>query len=177
MTTRLVLGAAIVLVVIVAGAVYAKAMRGVPPIHDISTDTNDPPLFVDVLPLRAGAKNSATYGGSAVASLQRAAYPDVVPIDLALTPAAAFARARDVASAMGWVIVSADSSAGRIEATATTHWLRFKDDVVIRIRPRDGGCRVDMRSVSRIGRSDLGKNASRIREFSARVRGSAGGSP
>jgi uncharacterized protein (DUF1499 family) len=71
---------------------------------------------------------------------------------------------------MQWEIVATDSSAGRIEATATTRVFRFKDDVVIRIRPRDSGSRLDIRSVSRIGGSDLGKNASRIRDFIARLR-------
>ena len=167
---RPILTATIVLAVAVAGAACAKVAGGSPAIHDITTDTNDPPTFVDVLPLRAGARNSATYGGSDVAALQRAAYPDILPVDLAITPAAAFAKARTAASAMGWALVSANSSGGRIEATATTRWLRFKDDVVIRVRPREGGSRVDVRSVSRVGRNDLGKNAERVRAFIGRIR-------
>ena len=152
-------------VIIVGVAACARLAGGAPPIHDITTDTNDPPLFVDILPLRAGARNSAAYGGSEIAALQHAAYGDIVPVDLAIPVAAAFERALATANAMGWAIVATDSSAGRIEATATTRVFRFKDDVVIRIRPRDGGSRLDIRSVSRIGSSDLGKNASRIREF------------
>jgi uncharacterized protein (DUF1499 family) len=139
-------------------------------IHDVTTDTNDPPLFVEILPLRAGARNSAVYGGSQVAEAQHAAYPDIAPVDLAISPAATYAHALAVANAMQWEIVATDSSAGRIEATATTRVFRFKDDVVIRIRPRDSGSRLDIRSVSRIGGSDLGKNASRIRDFIARLR-------
>ncbi|HJR53568.1 MAG TPA: DUF1499 domain-containing protein, partial [Gemmatimonadota bacterium] len=54
---------------------------------------------------------------------------------------------------------------GRIEATATTPWFGFKDDVVVRIRPEAGGSRVDVRSVSRVGRSDVGTNARRIEEY------------
>ena len=167
----------VTIVFILGVATCAKLAGGAPPIHDITTDTSDPPLFVDVLPLRASARNSADYGGSRVALLQRAAYPDIVPIDLALAPAAAFAKARAAANAMGWAIVAADSSAGRIEATATTRVFRFRDDVVIRIRPRDGGSRLDIRSVSRIGGSDLGKNASRIREFIVRLRESVSRAP
>ena len=175
MKTRLILTVTIVLVVSVATC--ARLAGGAPPIHDITTDTNDPPLFVDVLPLRVGARNSAAYGGSGVAALQHAAYPDIVPVDLAIAPAAAFAKALSAANAMGWALVAADSSAGRIEATATTRVFRFRDDVVIRIRPRDAGSRVDIRSVSRIGGSDLGKNASRIREFIVRLRESVAHAP
>ena len=158
------------MVFIVSIAACAKLAGGAPPIHDITTDTNDPPLFVDILPLRAGARNSAVYGGSRIAALQHAAYADIIPADLVMAPAEVFAKALATARAMGWAVVATDSSAGRIEATATTRVLRFRDDVVIRIRPRDGGSRLDIRSVSRFGGSDLGKNASRIREFMARLR-------
>lgn len=163
MKTRLLLPAT--LVCIVGVATCAKLARGAPRIHDITTDTNDPPLFVDILPLRADARNSAVYGGSQVAASQHAAYPDIAPVDLAIAPAAAFAKALAIANAMGWALVASDSAAGRIEATATTRVFRFRDDVVIRIRPRGGGSRLDIRSVSRFGGGDLGKNASRIREF------------
>ncbi len=67
---------------------------------------------------------------------------------------------------MGWKIVDENQAEGRIEATATTRWFGFKDDVVIRIAPSGGnGSRVDVRSVSRVGRSDVGTNARRIRAF------------
>jgi uncharacterized protein (DUF1499 family) len=168
MKARLILPATMVFIVGVATC--AKLAGGAPPIHDITTDTNDPPLFVDILPLRAGARNSAVYEGSRIAALQHAAYPDIAPVDLAITPAAAFAKALATANAMGWALVATDSSTGRIEATATTRVFRFRDDVVIRIRPRDGGSRLDIRSVSRLGGSDLGKNASRIREFLVHLR-------
>jgi len=138
----------------------------VPPIHDISTDTQDPPGFVAVLPLRAGAPNSATYGGPEVAAAQHEAYPDVRPLDLPATaPRAAFDRALAAARDAGWEIVAADSTAGLIEATATTRWFGFKDDVVVRVRPAGAGSRVDVRSVSRVGRSDVGTNARRVRRY------------
>ena len=174
-TTHVILTVTIVL--LVGAATCAKLAGGAPPIHDITTDTSDPPLFVDVLPLRAGAKNTAAYGGSRVAALQLAAYPDITPVDLAIAPAAAFAKALATANAMGWALVAADPAAGRIEATATTRVFRFKDDVVVRIRPHTGGSRVDVRSVSRFGGGDLGKNASRIREFIGRLRDAATHSP
>lgn len=139
--------------------------RSVPPIHDISTDTNRPPEFVAVLPLRAGAANSAEYGGPEVAAAQIGAYPDLKTYRMDAAPAQAFERAQQAAHGLGWEIVSADPAAGRIEATDTTFWFGFKDDVVIRIEPDGAGSRVDVRSVSRVGMSDVGANAARIRAF------------
>jgi uncharacterized protein (DUF1499 family) len=66
---------------------------------------------------------------------------------------------------MGWEIVAADPATGRIEATATTFWYGFKDDVVVRVGAGNGGSVIDVRSKSRVGRSDLGANASRIRTY------------
>ena len=139
-----------------------------PHIHDISTDLDNPPEFVAVLPLRQGAKNPAQYD-AAVAPVQRQAYADIVPMELAVPSAQAFGRATQVAQAMGWAIVAADPAALRLEATATTLLFGFQDDVVIRIRPTATGSRVDMRSLSRVGGSDLGTNAARIRAFRTRL--------
>ncbi len=173
-------GATLLLVVgalVVAGAVLSlpvlmiRQARRVPAIHDVTTDTADPPAFVAVLPLRAGAPNTAAYGGPEVAAKQARAYPEIRPLHLAAAPAAAFEPALAAARAMSWEIVAADPVAGRIEATATTRWLGFQDDVVVRLRPEGGGTRVDVRSVSRVGRSDLGTNAHRIREYLARLAG------
>lgn len=144
------------------GAYQAKTL---PFIHDVSTDTLHPPEFVAILPLRAESPNPATYGGREVASAQKAGYPDLVTRILDLAPAEAFARAEKVARDMGWEIVAAVPEAGRIEATDTTFWFGFKDDIVIRIEAEGAGSRVDIRSVSRVGKSDVGKNASRIRAF------------
>lgn len=149
---------------------WLRLAERVPPIHDISTDTQDPPQFVAVLPLRAGAPNPATYGGDSVAMAQKQAYPDIGPLELAgATPGAAFDRALAAARHAGWAIVAADSAEGRIEATATTGWFGFKDDVVIRIRPDGSASRIDVRSVSRVGGSDVGTNARRIRSYLRRV--------
>jgi uncharacterized protein (DUF1499 family) len=146
-----------------------RLARGLPWIHDITTDTADPPVFVAILPLRAGAQNPADYGGPEVAAAQAAAYPDVKPRYLGAPPAAAFEQALAAARGMGWTIVAADAAAGRIEATATTSWWGFKDDVVVRVRIDGGGSRIDVRSVSRVGKSDLGVNARRIREYLRRL--------
>jgi uncharacterized protein (DUF1499 family) len=139
--------------------------RGLPPIHDITTDTINPPRFMAILPLRKNTPNSADYGGNKIAELQKKAYPDIAPLVLETPPGAAFDKALSVARALGWEIVAADPGENRIEATATTLMFGFKDDVVIRIMPAGRGSRIDVRSVSRVGRSDLGANARRIRKF------------
>ena len=148
---------------------WKQIAGSVPPIHDITTDTQDPPPFVEILPLRANAKNSAEYGGDSVAALQRKGYPDLAPATFPQPVGEMFSRARAAVGTMGWELVAADSASGRLEATATTKWFGFKDDVVVRVRPEGTGSRVDVRSVSRVGGSDVGTNAARIRAFLARL--------
>jgi uncharacterized protein (DUF1499 family) len=148
---------------------FLQKAKKAPAIHDITTDTSDPPLFVAVLPLRKDAVNPPTYGGDSVAAQQRRAYPDIGPLELHVPPDQAFERALAAARAMGWDIDATDHAAGRIEATATTKWFGFKDDIVVRIRPEGAGSRVDVRSVSRVGKSDLGTNAARVRAYLARL--------
>ncbi len=143
--------------------------RKLPPIHDITTDTEDPPAFVAVLPLRKDAPNTAEYGGAELAAQQKKGYPDLGPVLLKVPPNEAFNRALEIARKSGWEIVAAEAAQNRIEATATTDWFGFKDDIVIRVKAAQGGSRVDMRSVSRVGRSDLGTNARRIRDFLQRL--------
>src|SRR5262245_57241452 len=109
---------------------WQKAQR-LPFIHDITTDLERPPVFVAVLPLRAAAPNSADYGGTEIAAKQRTGYPDLGPLQLQVPPQQAFDRALTAARAMGWEIVANEPTEGRIEATATTFWSGFKDDVVV----------------------------------------------
>jgi uncharacterized protein (DUF1499 family) len=142
-----------------------RTAQQVPPIHDITTDPDNPPPFVAVLPLRKDAPNSADYGGSDLAAQQRAAYPDLQPLVVFLPRHQAFAQGLKAAEAMGWEIVASKADEGRIEATDTTFWFGFKDDVVVRIQPRGDESLVDVRSLSRVGKSDVGTNAKRIRAF------------
>ncbi len=143
---------------------------GAPPIHDITTDPDDPPVFESVVPLRAGAPNSLDYGGSQLAAAQQAAYPDLMPLGVDAPPGAVLDTARSVARELGWEVVAADPARGVLEATATTFWFGFKDDVAVRIRPAaGGGALVDVRSISRVGVGDLGANANRIRVFLTRL--------
>jgi uncharacterized protein (DUF1499 family) len=149
---------------------WRREARTYPPIHDVSTDLADPPAFVAVLPLRADAPNPPEHEGETVASLQRGAYPDLGPLMVALPVDSAFGLAAAAAREMGWEMVSQDREAGRIEATATTPWFGFPDDVVIRVTSAAGIARVDVRSKSRVGRGDVGANAKRIRAYLERLR-------
>lgn len=144
---------------------HQHSARRLPPIHDITTDTRNPPAFRAVVPLRPDGANSLAYGGEDLARQQRRAYPDISPATFAAPPDQVFDDALAVAREMGWRIVDSDASDGRIEAVATTFWFGFEDDVVVRVARVPGGSRVDVRSVSRVGVSDIGKNAARIREF------------
>jgi len=136
-----------------------RRAKTLPYINDVTTDTETPPQFSPPQPYE-----------TQFAELQRIGYPELRALELALPPAQAFARARAAAQARGWEIVAADEAAGRIEAVATTRWFGFKDDIVIRIRAAGGGSRIDMRSRSRVGRSDLGANAKRIQDFLTEVK-------
>jgi uncharacterized protein (DUF1499 family) len=158
--------AAVIVGLTVAGVPYAwqRRAQGVPPIHDISTDLENPPAFDAVVPLRADAPNSLERPPE-LAAQQREGYPDIAPITLAAPLNQAFERALAVAQDKGWEIVTADQSSGRIEATDTTFWFGFVDDIVVRLTPWGSGTRVDARSVSRLGRGDAGTNARRIHDF------------
>lgn len=144
---------------------WRQTARSVPPIHDITTDLENPPEFSAIVPLRAEAPNPIEYGGPEVAAHQRQAYPDIRPLILDLPRDRAFQRALDAAEDMGWEIVSADADAGRIEATDRTFWFGFRDDVVIRLTPIEDRTVMDVRSLSRVGGSDVGTNARRVRKY------------
>lgn len=138
--------------------------RSVPPIHDVTTDLENPPTYQAIMPLRADAPNTLDRPPD-LAQQQRSGYPDLAPITLPPPVEQVFDRALAVAQEAGWEIVTADKGTGRIEAIDTTRWFGFKDDVVVRLTPWGSGTRVDVRSVSRVGRSDIGTNARRIRQF------------
>lgn len=146
---------------------HQQSARGLPAIHDITTDTGDPPEFRAVLPLRPDGANSLDYGGPGLAETQRRAYPDIGPAEFDASPDAVFNAALAAAREAGWNVVESSVDEGRIEAVATTFWFGFEDDVVIRVSETGAGARVDMRSVSRVGVGDAGANAARIRAFMA----------
>lgn len=135
-----------------------------PPIHDITTDIESPPTFVDVVSLRSDAPNTLDYDPS-VGVVQQNAYPDLKSLILDITLSDAFDLALKTARNEGWEIVSSNKTLGLIEATDVTFWYGFKDDVVIRLVSHQIGSKIDVRSVSRVGLGDLGANALRIRSF------------
>lgn len=162
---RALVGLAISVFVVGVPMYLLQISQRVPPIHDITTDTEEPPAFEAVLPLRAEAPNPPEYPGAEVAAQQHAAYPDIVPLTTAMGPDLAFRHALAAAREMGWRIVASDPARGRIEAVDQTPWFGFLDDVAIRVRPQGQGSRIDVRSKSRIGVSDLGANAERVRAY------------
>lgn len=170
-----------VLVAIILGAACAfipwqwqQKARTVPPIHDISTDTLNPPDFVAIRPLRSNSPNPTVYDVKENAEATRQAYPDVKTLFLDLPYDRVFNACREVIDLLGWELVSADKDAGRLEATDTTRWFGFKDDVVVRIASRGDQTVVDLRSTSRVGKSDVGTNAKRIRKFRDKLLASLG---
>jgi len=167
---RAIVGLVLAIPVIIIPLLWKQTAQAVPPIHDITTDTDYPPQFIAIVPLRAEAPNSLEYGGAVIAEQQKASYPDVKPLLVNIAPSEVFDAALATAQDMGWEIVAAEKDNNRIEATATTFWFGFKDDVVIRISPDNGGSILDIRSVSRVGKSDVGTNAERIRSYLSQLR-------
>ncbi len=163
-------------VIIGMGAFYTifeqwKMVRTSPFIHDITTDTENPPEFIAVVALReSAAADRHAYSGPDLALRQKFGgfnepYKDILPVMTKLAPGEAYDKALDVAQNMDWKIVDADRTTGRIEASDISFWYGFTDDIVIRVVAIPDGSRIDMRSLSRVGRSDVGVNAARIREY------------
>ena len=159
-----------VLILAYAGFLVWQA-TSVPPIHNISTDTEEPPQFMDIVALRGSDSNPLAFDAAELAPLQAQFYPWVKPLNLSDPPADAFAKAVATLEGLGLEIVAQHPQAGLIEATATTFWFGFKDDLAVRIRADGDGSRVDVRSVSRVGQGDLGANARRIGKFLQKLQG------
>jgi len=144
-----------------------------PPIHDITTDTVNPPAYVAIAPLRADAANSMVYGDSRnmtperLAELQQQAYPDIVPQRYTQPLDIVYEKVLSAIDRLGWELVDASLEDGRIEATDTTFWFRFKDDVVIMLTNEGNETVLNARSLSLVGGSDFGKNAERLRSLFA----------
>lgn len=139
------------------GAAFEIAARTTPSINDISTDTEDPPVFwFTATPSDYPAQNAGP---------QRAAYPDVRLLDLPVSAVEAFAAALGLVEERGWEVLSADPEESQIEAIATSRLFGFEDEVAIRVTETDTGARIDMRSRSRLGQIDRGANARRIEAF------------
>jgi len=160
----LVAGAAVLIVNIntIAGS------SGAPAIHDVSTDLANPPEFVEIVALReaAEAPNPPGYLDDGSAQLQAEAFPEIKTIRVNSSYQDVFDKAVSATERMGWELVAAEAAEGRIEAVASTGYVGFKDDVVIRIKDEGTSVAVDIRSKSRMGKGDMGANAARIRSWS-----------
>ena len=150
--------------VLVYGAV------GAPPIHDITTNIEDPPAFVAAAPEDSrGGGFAYPSGGARVPDLQRQAYPDLGTLHLDISRQEALWRVRHTAEDMGWDLIRGDDESGEIEFADATPWFHFVDFVAVRVRGEEAGAAVDVRSVSQVGGGDLGENADRIRRFLDRL--------
>ena len=134
------------------------------PLNDISTDTQNPPTYDALVALRPKNSNSLDYPDNA-ASLQAERFPVIKPIESRLSKEAAFEHALAIVNESGWELVSQNKEQGKIEAVASTLFFGFKDDIVIRIQAKGEMSVVDIRSHSRIGKGDKGKNAERVNGF------------
>lgn len=172
-------------------AVSASAASG-NPISDVATDTADPPQFSpEVLAARAadGAnplndyatplKDTEMFAGAEepLASKSHAqiiaeSYPDLAPVPLGDTGVDEAASAIQLIMAeTGFMNIRYNPDLRTVEGMAETFWYGFRDDIVVRIGEEE----IDLRSVSRVGRSDLGANAKRLRELRKRIAAVIGG--
>ncbi|WP_184256079.1 DUF1499 domain-containing protein [Rhodopseudomonas rhenobacensis] len=149
--------------------------RKLPPIHDITTDSIDPPKFEALARLRLGdGANTAVYAGLYSAEQQRAAWPEIETVQLDVPVQKAYDLTLELVTKRKWRIVDARAPQpprreGKIEAVARTLIMGFREDVAIRVLPDGDGARVDIRSSSRYFESDLGSNAARISKLIADI--------
>src|SRR4030088_897835 len=150
----------------------SRVRSPLPPFHDITTDTDNPPAYSAVLPARAAEHaGGINYDDPQLPQLQKVAYPDLASLKAALPVAKAFNEALHVAKSMpGWTIIASAADTGHIEASQQSRWFRFTDDIVIRVSSDVAGSRIDMRSTSRQGRSDYGVTAQSIRTYIGELR-------
>ena len=144
---------------------WKQTLAAHPYIHDITTDVRNPPKFVAAIALRKEGDHTVEYDGPEVAEQQRQGYPDIVTLIIPSEKDKVFAAAEATLRDMKLKVVDVNAAEGRIEATHTSMLYGFTDDVVVRIVADGAGSKVDVRSKSRVGRSDLGQNAKRIRAF------------
>ncbi len=158
------------------GNMYRSARAAVP-IHDVTTNVDDYPRFYRLTVREDNLSAIPDLGRRDLAALpprerwkavHRIAYPDLQSIRLQGEVDQIVRRAEALARERGWEVVTVDPREGVVEAVDTSRWFRFKDNVIVRVRPlsdQAGAAMVDMRSISRVGVSDTGVNARRIRDF------------
>jgi uncharacterized protein (DUF1499 family) len=170
-TSRIVFATLVSLGLLLWPLVYLPSYERLPEINDITTDPQTPPAFVALAKERVASANSTEYPGAAFASLQTAAYPDIKPIEINRSVDDAFELAADAVRRLKMDIAhqqAPDLDAGRpgtLEVVDRTLLLGFYDDVAIRVAGNEEQARIDIRSASRYGSHDLGRNAERIRQI------------
>jgi uncharacterized protein (DUF1499 family) len=164
-------GLAIGVGAVALGTILSSANPDLPPINDITTNTDDPPQFVAAAEHAPNRGRDMSYPGESFAAAQRPAYPDLTPIAIAKPTGETFDAVDRAMQQLGWEITRRDRATGALEASETSRIFRFVDDVVVRIRPTADGASVDIRSKSRDGRGDLGANAARIRRLRDAITG------
>ena len=151
----------------IALSMQAAKAKSLPFIHQVTTDTVNLPKFDAIIALRGNNSNPLTYDQAKLAPMQLAAYPKLKPIISELDKDQAFAKAEDIALSLGWDVVAKNEQQGLIEAVDTTALWAFKDDIAIRVQTVGATSVIDLRSISRVGGTDLGANAARIEKFIA----------
>ncbi len=143
-----------------------------PNINDLTTDPADPPPFTVLGASRAPGANGAVYPGETFAKAQAAAYSDIRALDFERSSAEAFGLATDALRNKLFMTIRREQppnpetgEAGYIEAEDQTFVMGFVDDVAIRVKGDDKRARIDIRSASRFGTHDLGRNAERMRRI------------
>jgi len=169
-----VIGTVVGIIAVYVPWTWKQTLDSLPYIHDISTDTANPPEFVAAAKLRKPGEHPVIYDGQEVADLQRKAYPDLASLVTSAPAEKVFDAAKAAIASMGMRLEDSDLAQGRIEATQTSLLYGFTDDMVVRIATGADGTKVDVRSKSRVGRSDLGQNAKRIRVFLQKLQANLG---
>ncbi len=170
-TARVVVAAVLALALLaIPIGVYVASLNW-PELNDVTTNTKDPPAFVEAAMARGPAENPAQYPGGTFAALQAASYPDIKTL---VVPRPADEVFELVLQAIGKLKMRSTFEAapsdearapGIVEIADRTLMLGFTDDVVIQISGDEESSRIDVRSASRYGRSDFGRNAERVRSI------------
>lgn len=153
-----ILGIVLTLPLAAAGAQMFYKKHTFPMINDITTDTQSPPSYW-------AAPVATNYGGASVADQQHESYPDIEPLTISASPQMVYSEVLELMTSRGWDVIGQRPDEGELEAVAHSRLFDFSDDIIVRITPQESGSRVDMRSRSRVGRSDFGVNAARIKAF------------
>jgi uncharacterized protein (DUF1499 family) len=170
-TARIVVGLVVGLVLLAAPLLLIPLAREHPPINDLTTDPANPPVFEDLARQRGPGTNPAAYPGAKFAAEQYKAYPDLKPIVVTRPASETFDLTVEALKRLRYDIISekpnteGEITGGTVEAVDRTLVLGFYDDIVLRVTGTDEQARIDIRSSSRFGRYDFGRNAERIREI------------